>query len=417
MYEFSINVAFPKKRVDITEYYDRMFKMMAQQDITVCRIWLSDFSFNCYDYRGSKYDVNMEQLERVIALAGTHSIRFVLVLFDFNEFTTTNIHWSNYEHTFLTSYPGRYLTQPNKFFLPKYFDMGVSKLNIVRKLFSDDALWAWELFNEVDLIKDYNPQRVSEWAHDYSKEIRKFSVKPIYISFASPKHVDEAVRLMSTVKVSLHVYQWPYVELYKSIIFWQAKYPSHWIMECGSASATAQEMIVGLIASTLLSEQRLVAMPWFWEHILGLGIYRDVKSIVDFIAAHTNETDRFQFMGSLGSNKRKINLGDLRKSWRASGLKSLLFKAAVTAKTMTTKAKPGCVLRFESERILVAIETEFTERVEICANDFTLLDACYVNGMRVTLYTKATQRSNQNKVALVTASHGARSPQPSQAPR
>lgn len=413
MSEFSINVAFPTKRVDITEYYDQIFKMMAEQGITLCRIWLSDFSFNCYDYRGSKHDVNMEQLERVIALAGMYNIRFVLVLFDFNEFTTTNIHWQNFEHTFLTSYPGRYLREPNEFFLPEYFDMGVSKLNIVRKLFSDNALWAWELFNEVDLIKHYNPQRVSAWAHDYSKEVRKFSAKPIYISFASPKHVDEAARLMSTVNVSLHVYQWPYVELYKSIIFWQAKYPSHWIMECGSASASSQEMIVGLIVSMLLSEQRQVAMPWFWEHILRLGIYRDVKSIVDFIAAHTKETDRFQFMGSLGSNKRKVNLGVLRKSWRASGLKSLLFKAAVTAKTMTTKAKHGCVLRFESETMLVAIEAEFTERVEICANEFSLLDSCYVNGIRVTLYAKGTQQSNQNKAALVTVSHGARNPQPS----
>lgn len=388
MCEFGINVAFPPKRVDITEYYERTFKVMAQQGVRICRIWLSDFSFNCYDYRGNKYDVNMRELGEVVSMASRYHIRFILVLFDFNEFTTTNVNWGNYEHTFRTSYVGRFLRKPSEFFLPEHFGMGLSKLNVVKTLFSEESLWAWELFNEVDLTKDYNLQTVSRWADDYSKEIRKCSAKPIYISFANPKHVDDAVRVIHNVHIGLHVYEWPYVEIYKSMIFWQGKYPSHWIMECGSASASSQEMIVGLMASILLSEQKQVAMPWFWEHALSLGIYYDLKKIVDFMKKHIEEGEHFEFKGGLGSNKRKINLSAIRKSWKASGLVNLLFKAAVTAKTMTARSNGGCLLRFESEKMLVAIEAQFSACVSICVEEFSLLDSCYVNGIQVKLYTR-----------------------------
>ena len=83
-------------------------------------------------------------------MASNYGVRFIPVLFDFNEFSTTDVHWSNYEHTFQTSYLSSFLDQPGEFFLPEYFEIGLSKLNKLKEIFNEENIHAWELFNEVD---------------------------------------------------------------------------------------------------------------------------------------------------------------------------------------------------------------------------------------------------------------------------
>jgi hypothetical protein len=388
MFEFGINVAFPPKRVNISDYYERVFKLMCQQGVRVCRIWLSDFSFNYYSYCGKTYDLNMSHLVRIVSIASIYNIRFIPVLFDFNEFSTTNVHWSNYEHTFRTSFLSKYLNRPGDFFLPEHFEIGLSKLSGLRSIFNEDNLYAWELFNEVDLTKEYSLQAVTRWAADYSSKIREYSSKPIYISFSNPKHLEEAVRSLQDVNVALHIYQWPYKDIYKNLIFWQKKYPSHWIMECGSPKATSQDMLMGLLASFILCNHRKVPLPWFWEHILSLQMYDDLKSIMKFISQHIEDGEHFEFVGELGSNRRSINLNIIRNNLKLSGIRNLLFKARVTARTMASKSNSICLLRFESSKMLVAIETELAPYLSINQNQFRLLDSYCVKGIKVTLYSK-----------------------------
>ncbi len=386
MFEFGINVAFPPKRSDISEYYERIFKLMWQQGLSICRVWLSDFSFNYYNHRDQTYDLNMNHLAGIASIASAYGIRLVPVLFDFNEFSTTNVHWSNYEHTFRTSFISKYLKRPRDFFLAEHFELGLSKLNKLKSIFNEENLYAWELFNEVDLAKDYNLQTVARWAADYSNEIRKCSSKPIYISLSNPKHLDDAARSLQNVDVALHIYQWPYKDIYKNLIFWQKKYPSHWIMECGSPIASSQDMLVGLLASFILSNHRQAAMPWFWEHILSLKIYDDLKSMVAFLSQHMEDGEHFEFVGELGANVRNINLNVIRNNLKLSGIRSLLFKASVTAKTMTSKSNGVCLLKFQSHKMLVTIETQSSDGLSIHPTRFCLLDSCCVNGVRITLY-------------------------------
>src|SRR5882724_10846335 len=149
MSDFGINVAFPPKRVDISEYYERIFRLMCEQGVTICRFWLSDFSFNYYNYRNSQHELNLGELAKIVSMASLYNVKFIPVLFDFNEFSTSNVHWSNYEHTFHTSYISRYLKRPIEFFLEEYFELGLSKLSALKAIFNEDRVYAWELFNEV----------------------------------------------------------------------------------------------------------------------------------------------------------------------------------------------------------------------------------------------------------------------------
>ena len=99
-----INIAFPPKRKDFVEYYRSIFHSIREQNITVCRIWLCDFSFNYYCYNGLTYDLNIGQFEQVIAEGFAIGIQFIPVLFDFNEFSSTNINWYDREHVFENSF-------------------------------------------------------------------------------------------------------------------------------------------------------------------------------------------------------------------------------------------------------------------------------------------------------------------------
>ena len=388
MSDFGINVAFPPKRVDISEYYERIFRLMCEQGVTICRIWLSDFSFNYYNYRNSQHELNLGELAKIVSMASLYNVKFIPVLFDFNEFSTSNVHWSNYEHTFHTSYISRYLKRPIEFFLEEYFELGLSKLSALKAIFNEDRVYAWELFNEVDLMKDYEVHTVARWVTNYSSEITKCSSKPIYLSFSNPKYIDEALQFVTNVKLALHIYQWPYRQTYKNLVFWQKKYPSLWIMECGSPRASSQDIIVALIASFVLNNRKQVAMPWFWEHILALRIYEDLNSILMVINRHIEEGEQFHFSGELGTNNRGIDVGAIRNHLKLSAVGSLLFKAAVTLKTMTSRASRLCFLTFTSDRMVITIETQFAPSASIDHDRFSLLDSCSVPGITVNLYNR-----------------------------
>lgn len=388
MYELAINLAFPPKRVNQAEYYEDVLEEAARQGLTIFRLWLSDFSFNYYSFRGETHDFNLDLLAHVGSAGASRGMKVIPVLFDFNEFTTTNIHWSDYEHTFQTSFISKFLKEPKDFFHSDNLEIGLSKFLKIREILAEGNIHAWEIFNEIDLVKGFNHKSALDWAGRFSEQIGRVSEKPIYLSFADPTHVGKPAGVPPHFKLAIHTYSWPYSEFYKNVIYWQNKYPLNWVMEFGSPNATRAELLVALVASFILNQGRLVAMPWYWDETLKTHVYTSLRKVLDQIGEYVRPGDRYEFTGELGGGRRSPRYRDVRNTLKLAGLRGLLSKARTTARLLTPAPPGGCHLKFENERLTIVIDADFLQSASPERNGATLLTACDADGVRLKVYAR-----------------------------
>lgn len=389
MYELGINLAFPPKRINQAKYYEDLIEEMSRQGLTIYRLWLSDFSFNYYSFRGEAYDFNMEMLAHVGAMGAARGMKVIPVLFDFNEFTTTNIHWSDYEHTFQTSFISKFLKEPKDFFHTDNIGIGLSKFLKVREVLTEENIYAWELFNEIDLVKGFNHVTALDWATQFSSEVRRTSEKPIYLSFADPNYIGKSAGVSTNFKLAIHTYKWPYNEFYKNLIYWQNKYPLHWVMEFGDLKATKSELLVALVASFILNGDRQIAMPWYWETTLKACVYDHLRQVLDQICEYIRPGDCYKFTGELGGGRRSTRYSGVWNTFKLSGLRGLMSKAVTTFEVLPSKSRGGCHLKFENDRQRIIIEADFLQNPASEQSESSPLKVCDIDGIMVKIYARS----------------------------
>lgn len=388
MYEIGINLAFPPKRVNQAKYYEDIIKEMSRQGLTVFRLWLSDFSFNYYRYRGEEYDFNIDLLTYVHTLSAARGLKVIPVLFDFNEFNTTNIHWSDYEHTFQTSFINKFLKMPKDFFRSENIEIGLSKFFKVKEIFAEENIYAWELFNEIDLVKGFDLVSALDWATKFSTEIGRGSKKPIYLSFADPKYVDKSAGVSTDLKLAIHTYRWPYNEFYKNLIYWQNKYASHWVMEFGDVNASKSELLVALLASFILNRERQIAMPWFWDTTLNTNVYQHLSEMLDEISEYVKPGDNYEFTGDLGTRNTSLSYDRIRKTFKMSGLRGVISKAATIMGVSSVRPRGKCLLKFENERHRIVIDADFLQSPVSERDPSNLIRTCDIGGTTLKVFAK-----------------------------
>ncbi|MDD4289819.1 MAG: hypothetical protein PHH83_00900 [Patescibacteria group bacterium] len=388
-----INIAFPPKRTDPVEYYRKVFILAKNQKVNICRIWLSDFSFNYYKYRNKEYIFRIDEFESIIKLAASLDIKIILTLFDFNEFSSTNINWDDKEHTFETSLGCNFFNKPIDFFYVENIEYGLSKFHKMLEIFDKyKNLYAWELFNEIDHVKGFNFSIIYKWLNLYIDNIKQNSDKPIYISFSNPQLLKKYSKKLKNINIGLHVYEWPYKEFYKNVIFWQNKYKDNWIMEFGSEKMEKDGILISMISSLILNINNTVAVPWFWERFLQLNIYNDFLIIFDFLSKYINKEDRFIFVGRLGSVKQRIDNKKVINSFKLSIESSFIkifFHLLFFLKSLL-KFNKNHILLFENKKYFIYIKNIKEEYMNsfINGNSIELVEEGVMDQLSISVYLK-----------------------------
>lgn len=386
-YKFGINVAFPPKRMDIVEYYKKIFNLMNKNNIYICRIWLCDFSFNYYNFSGKEYQLNVEELRKIVKLGELKNIKFIPVLFDFNEFSTTNINWDDYEHTFNTSFISNFVKRPIDFFDLINIELGFSKFLGLRNIFNDNNVFAWELFNEVDQTKGFEQKIIFDWSKKYSEKINKLSMRPIYISIGNPSLMKNLKNLFPENFISLHTYQWPYSNCYKNVIFWQSKYPENWIMEFGNEKFSQDDAFISLISSFLLNNNRKVALPWFWDDIIKSKAFENFCKFAEFIDQFIGANDKFEFTGRLGEVKKSFNSKKIKSSLKLVGVRNTFIKLATLTKILMKNASTNEELKFENKNTIILIASNSLDNYsDIC--NYKMINKIDFGTIRVVVFKK-----------------------------
>ena len=149
----------------IEEEFDRLFKIMADNRINYCRVWVSHWDWNVEHKKCLQFDPDRAKtIDRFLSLARKNGIRVKMCLEYFRDIRPDRNRWSDnliyhkanggpYEsmHDYLSSDEGR-----------SHFK---AKLDWYANRYGDNpAVFAWELWNEMDAV------RGSEWL-DWTKEM------------------------------------------------------------------------------------------------------------------------------------------------------------------------------------------------------------------------------------------------------
>jgi hypothetical protein len=380
--ELAINAAFPPKRCDPVPYYTRLFDRMAQEGVGVLRLWFSDFSFNYYRAGASEHVVRLESLGRVVAAARERSLRILPVLFDFNEFSNTNVHWKERDHSFRSSFLARVLAAPMEFFEPSRLELGLSKFRCMHKIIGTAAA-GWELFNEVDQVEGFRLGPVAEWVRRFTQEVRAYGVNDIYLSFSDPSLIKDGSRLLPGMSLGLHTYGWPYSAIYENVIYWQASFPESWVMEFGNEHASAEALLAAMVASHLLNASGRVAVPWYWDRVLSLGVFPPFRRIEAFLDERCGSGRGFEFVGTLGRRGLACpTRSQVLRTFKFAGLRGVVRKgvALFDAWRSSVERHPGLVFESRTHRVALLPSTDPRPKPRIDAGGWASIE---VGGLEV----------------------------------
>lgn len=367
-YNLGLNAAFPPKREDVFEYYKNIFNLMEKNAINICRIWLCDFSFNYYNFCKKEYKVNFEILKKVVEFGKTKNIKFIPVLFDFNEFSNTDVNWHDHEHTFKTSFIAKFVKSPIEFFDIINMELGLSKFLGLRNIFNESNVFSWELFNEVDQIEGYDQKVVLEWFKEYTGKIENFSTKPVYISFGNPSLINDVDNLLLRNKIAIHTYQWPYSNCYKNVIFWQSKYPQSWMMEFGNKDFIKKDILISLISSFLLNGKKKIAMPWFWDDVLRSNIYSEFLEFTEYINSLPESDHLFKFTGDLGATNNLFDSKKIKNSIKLAGIRNTFKKIKIFANVMLKNKSKNEKIKFDSASLGIVVQDRVIDNFDNMCN-------------------------------------------------
>lgn len=175
--------------------YDRWLPAYAEQDANYIRLWLAPSSFtlamNTLESGFDRIDLQRAwRLDYVMELAERTGIRAMLCIDSFNILRSKESKYGAWEESPYHHANGGPLKSPAQYFLdPVMLRAYRDRLRyLVARYGYSTSVFAWEFWNEVDIVDDYDSQAIAAWHADMARHLR--AIDPwnhlITTSFASP---------------------------------------------------------------------------------------------------------------------------------------------------------------------------------------------------------------------------------------
>ncbi|MBM4394394.1 MAG: hypothetical protein FJ087_01735 [Deltaproteobacteria bacterium] len=157
-----------------TAEFHKYFDRFAEHGLDWTRVWMTHFDGTALEWKAGgdggayaglgRYNLKAAwRVDRVLELAEEHGVALQLVLQQHSQFDTAN--WSSWDESPWNAANGGPLAKSADFFtrpeVVALFDRKVRYL--VARYAHSPALLAWELFNEVELIRGYSPADGEAW--------------------------------------------------------------------------------------------------------------------------------------------------------------------------------------------------------------------------------------------------------------
>ncbi len=170
--------------------------------------WLSGQDGGSYEGLGRFNQKAAARLDRILELAEEAQVALLLVLQQHSQFET--MHWSSWDQNPWNAANGGPCKRSMEFFTnPEVVEGFDRRLRYIVARYADSpAVLAWELWNEVDLIRGYDPAIVSSWSR--ARVARIWQWDPyghlVTTSYAMPAFADQDWEFEGYDLVQLHTY-------------------------------------------------------------------------------------------------------------------------------------------------------------------------------------------------------------------
>jgi hypothetical protein len=187
-----------------TYSYDEWLPRYARQGCNYFRVWLSPFwttfAMNTAESGFDAIDLaNAWRLDHVLESAERLGLRAMICIDSFNILRSTTWLHGRFEESPYTSKRGGPLRKPGDYFThPRSLEAYRNRLRyLVARYGYSDCVFAWEFWNEVDIIDEYDTKTIAKWHSDMARYLRETDPwrHLIATSFASPKG-DRAVNAL-----------------------------------------------------------------------------------------------------------------------------------------------------------------------------------------------------------------------------
>ena len=270
--------------------YDTWIPKYGEQGANFIRVWLAPgfFTFGI-EQKGLSRDgkglgvfslESLWRLDYVVALARKHGIRVKFCIESFNILREKD-GYNAYEEGPHTIANGGILHTPAEFWENAEMDrIFLNKMRyLVARYSADPTVFAWELWNEVDLTTGFQADKVKDWHQRMAREIRKMDPYKhlITTSFADSMGTKDIDMLDEMDFIQTHNYSSP--DVIGQIANQQSRKGSwgkpHYVGEIGAdwAGPRAEEDPQALQVhdplwiSTAMGSSG-AAMPWWWDNLI-----------------------------------------------------------------------------------------------------------------------------------------------------
>ena len=160
--------------------YDTWLPQYASHGANFLRVWLSPswttFAMNTPASGFDRIDLqNAWRLDYVLQLAERLGLRVMLCVDSFNILRSTKRLYGRFEESPYHERNGGPLTHPRDYFTePRCLHAYRSRLRyLVARYGYSPNVFAWELWNEVDIVDDYQSRLVTDWHRDMARHLRQ----------------------------------------------------------------------------------------------------------------------------------------------------------------------------------------------------------------------------------------------------
>lgn len=273
-----------------TYNYDNWMAKYAAVGLNEFRVWLSPHWFTFATEVPGKPNEgrgfgqfaldNLWRLDYVLALAKKHGMRVKVCFDSYNMLRDKDAHPS-WEESVWNAGNGGVLRSPSEFWQSPVMDRHYqNKMRyLVARYAADPTVVAWEFWNEVDIVRDYQPELVKAWHQRMGKELRKMDPYGhlITTSFGDAMGTKDIDMLAEIDFIQTHNYNSP--DVISQVAIQQSRKGNwgkpHLIGEIGAdaAGARAKDDPTGLqihdpLWISIAMGSTGSAQPWFWDNYI-----------------------------------------------------------------------------------------------------------------------------------------------------
>jgi hypothetical protein len=294
-----------------TSAYDRWLNGMVRGQETLGRIWMACWAFaiewsrtytppegsRIYNlhYRGlGKYSMqNAWRLDYVLDFAERHGI-YIMITFDSHGAWEKSVE-SNWDQSPYNVANGGILERPEElFYNPEAKRLYEQRVRYIMARWGySPAVFSWEIFNEIDLAREYygrHVRRIIDWEKDLAHTMRgidqgkhiitsnRYHWEQASLLWQQPEIEYTSAHLFGGAPVSLFEKAWPLMVRYDKIFL---------VTECasdiwGAGPQKTEDFMHAALWSSHMMPFATPALPWWWSFIDERDLYFHFKALSNF---------------------------------------------------------------------------------------------------------------------------------------